>query len=535
MTTPLTKPFNSIVNETEEIPESSIKNGLAANAGAIGALFAHTTGLSTALHEVVGHGLLGFKTVYKYASGQGPHYWVLGWDNFREMFKAGSFKEWITDFFQWISSSNAKGIAGWANRGHPSGYTPAGQAMGTNGSSAWISLAGSLPGLALDSLAVVGGMCVRKRSPKVGSALVGMGLTDNLLSSVYPIDAALMSEAQLRDPHIPGHDFANFAVRMSNILHVPAQAIAISTAAIWSGFVPLLALGTYLHTKSHATDAVPTKFALKQWLSKAKTDPKLGAELKNHFSSFPGKAGLEALIRPAQEQTKEKARQIRKYTNDFLDYLGTQIPTPTIEKIKGEILESWAKQVKPDPWQAVFTGVAVISAAASVATKCLQVLSETVAPNLATAATVLTDLSPLFLLAATASTGYQVYKDLSCPDSVVPHSAKMVSIAILVTSVARVVLIAVALFVPGLNGLFVGALFLGTIANVTLSFARLHIIRQQFQKTHPDEPLWNPFEAFGLMVRDKNSCHLDHAKINPLFQRWLDRIKPIHNLIPAFA
>ncbi len=414
------------------------------------------------------------------------------------------------------------GPLGRAYPGRPSGYTPAGKAMGADGSSAWISLAGSLPGLAIDSLAVVGGMFVKKRSPKVGSALVGMGLTDNFLSSQYPISAALMSDAQLHDPKIGGHDFANFAVRMGNILHMSAHSVAVTTAAIWSGFVPLLALGTYFYTKSHTTDAVPTKFAVQEWLTKAKTDPKMGAELKDYFRSFPGKAKLEALMAPAQVQTKEKARQIRKYTTDFLDYLGTQIPVESLRKIKSELLETWAKQVKPDPWQKVFTAAAVTSVVASVSTKCLQVLSETIAPNLAPVATILTDLSPLFLLAATLSTGYQVYKDLNCPDSVVPHSAKMISIAILVTNVARIAIIATLLFVPGLNGLFVGALFVGTIVSVTLSFARLQIIRKQFQKTHPEEPLWNPFEA-------------KTSKFTPLFERWIDRIKPIHALIPAFA
>ncbi len=128
MTTSLIKPFNSIktdiraaIDETPKSAFNPIKNLLAGNAGAMSAIFARTTGLSTAIHEVVGHGLLGFKTVFQYAPGQGPNYWVLGWDNFKEMFKAGSFKEWVSDFFQWISASNAdeilvvRDINSWSN------------------------------------------------------------------------------------------------------------------------------------------------------------------------------------------------------------------------------------------------------------------------------------------------------------------------------------------------------------------------------------------------------------------------------------
>jgi hypothetical protein len=487
------------------------------------AVLATTTGPMVALHEVIGHGFLGFDTTYTYGSGEKPHFWVLGWDNFRDMTKAGSFKDWLTAFFHWITGGNGNGAAGLAYPGRPDGLTPAGHAMGTDGQRAWISIAGSLPALALDSLAVVGGMCLRKRSPMLGSMFVTMGLTDNLLNSGYAIDAATMNNAELKAAANQGHDFANFAVRMGSILHLPAEAVAISTAAIWMGFVPLLALGAYLHTKSHLAEAVPDTLAIQHWLTKAQTDPKIANELKRHFDSFPAKDKFRSICSKTTPDSKEETQQIQKYALDFLGHLLTQIPSKSLENCKSEILESWAKHAKPNRLQTAFTCASVAGSATSIATKFLQVLSQAAFPALSTAATVLTYASPLFAIGSTLSTAYQVYNDFKCPDSVIPKSAKMLSVARLVSSIACAALITVSLFVPGLNGVFMGALFAGALVSVVLAYARSRIVQHQFAKSHATQPdTWNVMHALWL----KHKAHPTATTMSPVLQRWVDLVQP---------
>jgi hypothetical protein len=471
----------------QDAPESTqdrirkAQHATAMPVGGIAAALAATTGATVGLHEVVGHGLLGIELTQQ--SGPAPTYWVLGWDNFNKIAQAGSFKDGLIAFFHWLFPFSDNGDAAGLTYWYPDQPNGIGQAMGSGGRSAWISVAGSLPGLALDSLSVVGGMYLRKRSPLLGNLIVAFGLTDNIINAAYPISAAMMSDSQIENASKAGHDFANFALKMSGITGIPAHDIAISTAVFWTAFVPILAAAAYLHTRSQIGDVVPDFLALKLWVQKAEKDPKIAAELEKYYQAYRHKDKLA--------QVKVEDLPSSRVFYDFLSYLLDKISSTSLDACKKEILASWDKNVPRDRIQTALTLASLAGTGTAVATKILSLLS-LANPALQTAATALGVVAPIFIGASIISAGYQVYKDFQCPDTVVPEAAKMLSIAKLVVTIACAALMTTALFVPGLNLAFIAVLVLGAILNIILSYGRSQVIRDQFalQKAMSPE-VWN--------------------------------------------
>jgi hypothetical protein len=449
-------------------------------AGGVLSSLAGSTGLTVGLHEVVGHGLLGIELTQQ--SGPSPTYQIVGWDNFKKIGTAGSFKEGLAAFCHWLVPWDQGSTAGVTYH-YPDQPNGIGQAMGTEGRDAWISVAGSLPGLALDALSVIGGMRLRKRSPVLGNLMVGFGVMDNLGNAQYPISAALMSDSELQANASGGHDFANFAVSMSDIFGISAHDIAISTAVFWTAFVPILAVAAYLRTRSHIGDVVPDVLALKRWVEKAKKDPKAERELEQYYQSYHAKKRLDAVKLENLPTSSEFDR--------FLGYLLNKIPSQSLDECKKEILASWEKNLPTDRIQTALAGASASGTAMAVATKILNVLA-LADSSLQTAATALSYAAPVFIAASVISAGYQVYKDFQCPDSVVPLSAKMLSVAKLILTITCAVLMTTMLFVPGLNLAIVGALVLGAILNILLSYGRSQAIRDSFafQKAISAE-VWN--------------------------------------------
>jgi hypothetical protein len=483
--------------------KQTAKEGLGVSVGGLAAGFAGMTGVTVALHEVLGHGLLGIELTQQ--SGPAPTYRIGAWENFDKMLHADSFKDGLAAFFHWLFpfSDGDAGHANWSpDSSQPNGI---GQAMGPDGRSAWVSIAGSLPGLALDSLSVVGGMYLRKRSPVLGNLMVGFGLTDNLIGTGYAMSAALMSDSQLASTN---NDFANFAVKMSDITGIPAHDIAIGTAFFWTAFVPLLAAAAYLHTRSQITETVPDFLALKHWVQKGESDPKIAAELQKYYEAYPQKDKLA--------QVKVENLTSSPIFCDFLNYLLDKISVTSLNACKKEILASWDKNVPRDRIQTALTLASLAGTGSAVATKILGVLS-LANPALQTAATALGYVAPVFIGASVISAGYQVYKDFQCPDSVVPKAAKMLSIAKLVATIACAALMITALFVPGLNVAFIVVIVLGSILNIILSYARSQLIRDQFSLQKALSPeVWNVMYPLWKYHQSANK------KMKPALKTWTD-------------
>ena len=454
-----------------------VKEAISLCGGGELALFAKSTGATTGLHEVVGHGLLGYGLT---SHSSDPQYGVDGWDNFHKMTRAHSFQGGLMGFFQWLFLGTG---AGWTSHSSSSQPNGLGQAMGPSGQDAWISVAGSLPGLALDTLSVTGGMHLKKRSPILGNALVGFGLADNMMNAAYPISAAAMSTSQMRTAASNGHDFANFALQMSTVTGIPAQDIAISTAVFWTGFVPVVAGASYLHTKSQIKDVVPDALALKHWIQTTGNDPKVAELLKKYYEAYPQKKLLEKI--------KIEELHTSPVFVDFINYLLETMPEKTLDISKKEILSNWEKKLPKDRVQTALTTASVIGLITAVTSKILSFLA-LATPSLQSAATMLGYVSIVFIGASVLSSAYQLYKDFRCPDFIVPIAAKMLSVAHLVSTIACASLIIAAFFVPGLNLIFFAVLIVGCIVNIILSHRRAQVIRRQFALTQAlSAEVWN--------------------------------------------
>jgi len=492
-----------------------------AGAGAFAAVLANSSGAMAGLHEVVGHGYLGGAATS--GSGYSFTYYVDSFDRLNEIGKAHSFQDGISAFFRWIGEPGSGGA--YIPHTQPNGI---GEALGPDGRSAWISLAGSVPGCLIDVMAVVSGMHLRRRSPALGSALIAFGFLDHL-SSVYPISAALMSHSEMVEQAKSGHDFANFAIKISDLTGTSAQAIAIATAAVYTAIVPIAALFAYLRTKSSVNEGVPDALAMRHWILKAEKDPKIAKELEALLARYSEKQELEKtfkklLAADAKPLSMAERNDLERQVLRFTAYLLDKIPVSALEKSKGEIIAAWDKNVPQDKIGTSLAIAAGVGTIGVLTARTLSLLASTVAPSLQTAATVLTYLSPLFLGASVASAAYQVYKDFQCPDAIVPKKAKMLSVARLIATIATAAVLGATLFIPGLNLVLICTLMAGAVVSLLLSYARSRVIQQQFALMKSLEP-----DTWNVM----NRLWLEHQKtspgkaMSPALKRWVDCVKPV--------
>ena len=486
-----------------------IRPTIGAVSGVGTAVLMTTTGVDTSLHEVVGHGYLGGHLLHDYAPGREPRFQVDGWDNAEAIGDAENFSEAMKALGRLLGAHDVgdDGALGkaWVRGGEPNAL---GEAMGADGMSAWISLSGSLPGLALNSLAVIGGMKLKDSHPAAGYALLACGLTQHLMSSGYPITAALMDNATLAHEASVGHDFANFARCVGRLTGLSAQTVAIATAAVWTGLVPAVALGMYLHQKSHKGDIVPDHLALQHWLSQSQDDPKRDKVFIKLFNQYPGKENLQMYSRnlvqlqclkmehPEDEEISAKLSHTWDKLHDektrFDQFLLGKIPKSALKKSKLDVVEKWEKLQANNKVQMALTTLSVGGMAVGVMGRIFGVLGRTVAKGLAPIATALSYVFPALQALAIGASAYETYKDLKSPTSKVPMPAKVVSVVKTAGFVIGSAAMAAATFVPGLNMIFIPAMIFTIISCIGLSFAKNRILKKSFelhQSVIPDQ--WN--------------------------------------------
>jgi len=486
-----------------------------------------STGLETAMHEVVGHGLLGLHLTHNYSEGNGPTYQVDGWDNLQAIWKADNFPDGLKEFGRFLIGHDRNGDGGGGvtqYRYHPPNEL--GQAMGSKGLSAWISISGSVPGLILNSLMVAGGMKLKEHEPTTGYMMVTFGLMQHLVSSGYSWSAAVMSEHELIGKASHGHDFANFAIKIGDITGVSPQAVAISTAVLWTAFVPAIAVAMYCYQKAHETDIVPDHLALQQWLSKAVNDQKVQQTIEKYIESYPRKKNLLSLwteyAQCIQKDGEGKlTKALRLEMQRFAEYLINKLPKKTLNRSKKEVLRKWEKMQTPDNIQKALSILSIIGTISALGTKIITVLAQTSVQSLTTVASVLSYATPIFLGVSVASNAYETYKDLKSSDKAVPKAAKMISVAKLVVAVATAVGICVGLFVPGLNAVLIVSLLTGLVAGIALAYARQRIIKHRFNLLQSLEPQNWVFMYDLLQIYKEDHATINVSKDHKKLHRWI--------------
>lgn len=213
--------------------------------GMLGAVLIDNTGLSTAIHEY-GHGLLGFRSVYLYAPGQGPSYWIQGWENFNKIRTSKTLQEKLKSSWQWLqgkSSSNANGAAGWTRSGTKLGLSPLGRLLGTKGSDAWVSLCGPLAELIFDLSLVASGIALAKEHPIIGTSILATGVSLHSIHLSYPASPLKISNSGIAWKSLTtGNDFTNFSQKMHEITGRSAREIAVLVATLWAVSLPIIGM-----------------------------------------------------------------------------------------------------------------------------------------------------------------------------------------------------------------------------------------------------------------------------------------------------
>lgn len=422
------------------------------------------TGVGTAMHEVVGHGQLGMHLTCDYPQHTGPTYGIAGFEKCKAIGEASSPGEGIKSFFSWLLVPPNNRLAGFAEAGpnyHENGLATH---IGSENTSAWLSISGSIPGLVINTSSVVAGMLLRRKYPTLGIALATFGIANSLIEGSYAATAATMSAETLKASADRGHDFANFAIQMSHTTGLNAHLIAAGVALFWLGFVPLIALAIYLYQNAHKTDIVPNDLALKYWLSQL---DKSEVEEK-HFDD---------LLKKYLEEEKSPS------TEDFLKYLLKHLPEKTIREAKEQLLKQWQSLQTPSKVERFFTFATLGTVILSTVTQILNLFANSTVPTLLPAVIILKTILPILGLISIARSAYETYKDFKCPHSQVPIAAKVLSCLNLVTTLIMVTLMIVAAFVPGLQFFAIPAVLTGTLLAVSFSFAKMKVIQGAYQKT----------------------------------------------------
>ncbi|MDF1757159.1 MAG: hypothetical protein P1U74_02540 [Legionellaceae bacterium] len=461
---------------------------LAAASGVMGPWICLSTGASVALHEVVGHGLLGIGLTSSYPSGSGPTYWVAGFDQFHRMEHAQTPASGIKEFFSWMFVPHSdNGVSGTTSRTSAVQPNGIGNYLGVDGRSAWISIAGSVPGLFVNTLFVSAGMSIRKKHPRMALALIIFGLENSLIEASYAISAACMSNSALRENASHGHDFANFAVRMSSITGMSPSLIAISTALFWTGFVPLIALGIYFYQESHKLDVVSDQFAIEYLITNIKTDE---VNLQDKICEFYEKDDFNLL---------NKSKILKDQL--LYEYLIENLPEKLIFDAKIKVLELWQPKLKPSRTEKLLSLSMFLMVAIGISVQIMAILSATILPVLLPAVLVLQSILPVLGVISIACGVYETNKELTCPSIQVPMLAKILSILKLCVTTTMVGLLIVATFVPGMQFIFLPVVLIGSIASLGLGFGKECVIKKAFNHS---------VRSKSLLLFDNEDTGVDH-------------------------
>ncbi len=469
-----------------------------------------TTGLETTLHEYVGHGYLGGHLTSDYPEGREPVYQVDGWDNFQAMLDAEGPGETFGAFCDFIAGKDVgeDGAAGWAMVGHGE-PNELGELMGADGQRAWISVSGSIPGVLINSLMVAGGMKLKDTSPATAYAMMTFGGVMHLNSSAYPFTAALMSPEELLVEGNSGHDFASFALRMSEITGLSPQAVAITTAGVWAGILPAVALGMYLHQKSSRNEIIPDRIALGHWLSTAGEDEKVSATFDKLYSNYSRKDTMQEIARRAlvlqfkletklgdeatlKGELEEVQKDLIREQDKFNSYLIAKLPKGTLNKAREAVLVKWEKAQGNKKLKKAITAFQISGMTVAGLAGLFGVLGRTIVTGLAPVGAAMSYIFPFLQVGAAGLSTYETYRDWKSDDVRVPKSAKVISAIKTGVSYVTAILLIVGFFVPGMQVLVLPAVLVALVNGLGLGALKNRIIKGSFELEQATKPAeWN--------------------------------------------
>lgn len=290
----------------------------------------NSTGVSAAIHECLGHGVLGYHLIFSYKDGvRLPSYYVAGWENFLAIGKGSGLGDKLSALFVFLTGYKNWGGKAYRGNGIPNHL---GKFLGRDGRDAWISLSGSIPHLIMHALIVVTGAKCFYRTPALGVFLLTFGIADHIFKAHYPISATLMTVKQMAREAKDGHDFANFAIRMNKITSIASRKIAIVTAVAFAAFIPLVCALTFYFKRNESFD-IPQDSSLKKWAQKEAKSDNLEKKLSEYFSHYPRKEQLLTIggFNDSKALSKEECTKFENELVLFADYILERIPKEQLQ------------------------------------------------------------------------------------------------------------------------------------------------------------------------------------------------------------
>ncbi|MDP7037606.1 MAG: hypothetical protein QGI45_00485 [Myxococcota bacterium] len=473
----------------------------AIGAGGVLGYMGLTTGVSTYVHEYWGHVLLGGELTHDYDHGHEPTWEVHAFDESHHIGDASTPEGKIDALLDWVSRPHTQGdgVLGYArfstSHAHPNEL---GEHMGEDGADAWLSMAGPLAELGMCSLAYLAGNKVADKRPVLGYTIMSMGMASHATHCLYPLSAAQMTHGELLEASHTGHDYANIAVKMSEVTGVDATTLAVGTAAAYIGFLPAVAVGMYLHQKRHNETAVSTSMAMQHWFSKAKDDPEIGKTFEEKYESYPDR---EKLVEKAQAYSElfydhvkdpdsvDEHALAEAYVDLDIEcqrlnsYIFRSFDKKTQGALKNEVLQKWNELLASDPYQQAIERLSVAGMGLAATTPIVKTLGQTIVPAVGGVGSAMSASVPVLASFGAVRDGYKLFKDLQTPSHVVPTKAKVASAGKYASSFFGAAAITAAVTVPGAALAFVPAAIGCVASSLGFGYARHKILKGRLRES----------------------------------------------------
>jgi hypothetical protein len=338
-----------------------------------------------------------------------------------------------------------------------------------------LSVAGPLPALLLNTLAITQGIQWLDKHPKLSRMMIGYGAANQILSCIEPWSAAMMSAAELEKAASAGHNFANLAIEMHQMTGLSIKTAAVADAVLWTVLIPAFLLACHVNSRTCESNAVTDLTALKHWLVKAQTD--------------------EA----TQKQFLELAGQYEKtITNDelslnrFCIYVIENIPEK-LKEIKHDIIGKNRSSDYSSRTEKILSNVSLFGTVGYVAVRIGHIATRIFWSVSPVVSGILFYSIPFFSALSLTYELYTTMKELNNEE--IPKRVKMLSVAKLVCSVVSTVVLVGALFIPGVNLIALGVYLVCLGIVIGLCYAKNTELKRHLDLKQALEP-----ENFDFMI-----------------------------------
>lgn len=373
-----------------------------------------------------------------------------------------------------------------------------GRSLSKSELNAVLSFSSSVGGLVCNTLAVTGGVHMYKKHPNWGMLLVGYGLANHAVSSIKPIETAMLSTSGIAKAAEKGNDFAATAMELHNVTGISVKTIAATTAVAWTVLIPAILLTWFVANKAQESNTISDFTAFREWLIQAQSHPEEFNKLKNKYE---GKLETEEDI------------------DRFTLFLIENVPAKQLKAIKEEIVANY-KSARPVSlkekvisrlslagslgWMAVSIGYI----AAKIFTKATPLLLK-----------ILNCSTPIFATLSLVSDTYTTMQELKNKN--LPKQVKMLSVAKLICTIVGTGIFVAAVFIPGINLIAIGVYALTVIASLALSCAKNHYLQRHIEIQQAIEP-----ENFDFMIKwSKEREGQTNAAQYTGLTRWQKRVE----------